>query len=145
VGIVGEPLLAVFFEVVARPVIDDEKDFPRSILRDEVFEENQERLPVENVRELIRESGFEAYCAENVRRLSCSEGVNTRLIPNPGPSRMKGPVEPEAYFVAEDDDSSTLGGFFLIAGNLFFSQTACFSLSARANRLRGRCTEKPSL
>jgi hypothetical protein len=145
VGIGGKPPLAIFFEVVARPVIDDEKYLPRSVLPDEVFEEHQERLPVEDVGELIRESGFEADCPENVRRLACSEGVHTRLMSNPRPSRMKGAVEPEAYFVAEEDDSSTLGGFFLIAGNLFFSQTACFSLSARANRLRGRCTEKPSL
>lgn len=52
-GIVAEPLLAVFFEVVAGAVVDDEEHLSRRILRDEVLQEMQERLAVEHLGELI--------------------------------------------------------------------------------------------
>jgi hypothetical protein len=106
----------------------------------------QERVAVEDVGELIRESRFvEADRAEDMSSLAGSEGVDARLVSDPRPGRVQSAVEPEAYFVAEEDDSPALGRFFLIAGKRFLIQTSCFSLSARANRFRGRCTENPSL
>ena len=38
-GILGEPLLAFLFKIVARPIVDDEEHLSRRVLRDQVLQE----------------------------------------------------------------------------------------------------------
>jgi hypothetical protein len=79
----------------------------------------------------------------NMGGLALAVRVYARLDSDPTPL-VEGTVEPEAGLVLEEDGAATGGGFFLIAGNVVRSHAACRSRSARARRLRGRCTENPS-
>jgi len=145
-AVVGEPLFSVLVEVVAGSVVDDQKDLATSVGRDEVLEEDQEGLRIEDVGELVAEPGVgEGYRSKDVSGLALTERVDAGLVPDPRPGSMECSVEPEADFVSEEHDAPALCRFFLIRGKVSFSQTAWRAASARARRLRGRCTEKPSL
>jgi hypothetical protein len=145
VAIGGQPNASRFVEPVAGPVVDDEEDFSSSVTTHEQLEKLVERVAVEDRSELIREARVvQTHRAEHVSGLSCAVGVYARLDANTTPRLVERAVEPEAGFVLEDNGTSTGGGFFLMAGNVVRSHAACRSRSARASRLRGRCTEKPS-
>jgi len=144
-AILAKPCSTGFVEPVARPVVDHEEQFSSSIAPDEQLQEEVERVTVEDRSELIREPRI-VQCdrTEDVRRLAEPECVHSRLHANATPRLMERSVEPEACFVFEEDHTSAGAGFFLRAGNSFRSHAACFARSARASRLRGRCTENPS-
>ena len=145
-GVVPEPSLTVLVEIMTGAVVDNEEHLAASVLSDEVLEKYQERLAVEDVRELIVEAGLiETDRAKEMGGLALTESVYARLLTDSRPGTVECSVEPKADLVSEQNDASTLGGFFLIAGNFSLIHTACFSKSARANRLRGRCIEKPNL
>ncbi len=145
-AVLAKPLFADFLKVVARPVVDDEKDLATGISRNEQLQKSEKRFTVEFGSKLIGEPRIpKADGAKDMGGLPLAEGVDARLKPDSGPGPMEGSVEPETGFILEENCSSASGGFFLIAGNRFLSQSVCLSRSARANRLRGRCTEKPSL
>lgn len=140
-----EPSASGCVELMAGTVVDDEKHFASSVPPDQQLEELVKRAPVEDVRELVRESRIvKRDCSEDMRGLAQTVGVYTRLDTDAAPRLVERPIEPETGFVFEDDDAAAGVGFFLIAGNFVRSQAACRSRSARARRLRGRCTEKPS-
>jgi hypothetical protein len=82
--------------------------------------------------------------AENVGRFPRAIGIYPRLDSDGAPRLVERSIKPEAGFVLEEDGAPTCGGFFLIAGNVVLNHSACRARSARANRLRGLCTEKPS-
>ena len=145
VRVLVQPPFPFVVQVVTGAVVDDQEDLPPRVFGDESLEEAKERLSIEDVGELVAKSSvLQPYCSEEVSGLSLTIGVDARLASDARPSSMKRSVEPEAGFVPEEDNTSTCGGFFLIAGNFSFNQMACFSASARANRFRGRCTENPS-
>ena len=139
-----EPCLARIVEPVTGPVIDDEEELAGRVLGGELQQEFVEGVPVEDRREAIGEVGvLKRDSAEDVGGLPLPEGVDARLLAYARPSLMEGSVEPEARFVLEEDDAATGSRFFLSAGKRRLLQMACFSASAAARRLRGRCTEKP--
>jgi hypothetical protein len=146
VAMAREPELAGLVEVVAGAVVDDEKRLAASTPPDDLLEEGEERDAVEDRRELVEEprSLFERDDAEDMRRLALAERVYAGLAADSGPRLVERPVEPEAGFVAVGNDASALPRFFLIAGSVSRSQVACRARSARARRLRGRCTENRS-
>ena len=75
-----EPFLALVFEIVAWPVVDDEEHLAWRILRDQVLQELQKRLPIEDVGELMREARIvETDRSEDMRGLSLSEGIDAWL------------------------------------------------------------------
>ena len=140
-----EPVATGCIEPMAGTVIEDNEDLATAIATHEQLQKDMERVSVEDRRELIGESSvIERDCAVNMSRLSEAECVHSRLNADAAPRLMERTVEPEARLVFEDDYASTGARFFLIAGNVFFSHIACFARSARASRLRGRCTENPS-
>jgi transposase len=141
-----KPCFALGIEIVARAVVHDEEDFTAGMPH-KVLEKGQERLRVEDRREQIvkRRPRFQRDCTEYVSRLPHAKGIDPGLDADARPRLMERAVEPETYFVLEHEDSSARGCFFLMAGNLLRNQWACASASARANRLRGRCTENPRL
>ena len=143
--VAGEPFLSVGWKVVPRSVVDDEEDLAALVLRDQVFEKCPEGFAVEDVRESVGELRiFEADGRVQMSSLPHAIGVDSGLASDTRPRLMQRAVEPEARFVFEEDYSSARGCFFFIAGSRLRSQYSCFSASARASRLRGRCTEKPS-
>ena len=140
-----EPLLPFLVEVMAGAVVDDQEDLASSAMN-EPFEELEERALVEDRRELILEArpALDRDRAEDVGGLAQAVRVDAWLSADRRPGPVQAAVEPEAGFVLERYDAATGCSFFLIAGKVRRSQTACFFRSARARRLRGRCTEKPS-
>jgi hypothetical protein len=141
-----KPELAVRVEVVARPIVDDQKCFATTTATNDFFEELQKRPAVENRREVVQEpwSFFESHDAEDMRGFAHAERIYARLLTDAGPRSVERAVEPEARFVSVGDDTATLPRFFLIAGKVSRNHVAWRARSARASRLRGRCTEKPS-
>src|SRR5262245_24594353 len=140
-----EPSLAVLVEVVARPVVDDQEHLAATAAHD-LLQEVEESGAVEYRGELVQEprSRLQRHHAEDVGGLAHPEGIYTRLLTHPSPGLVERAIEPEARLVAEGNDATALSGFFLIAGKVWRSQVAWRARSARARRLRGRCTEKPS-
>ena len=127
-GVRLEPCLARVVEPVTGPVVDDEEELAGRVLGCELQQEFVEGVPVEDRREAIGEVGvLKRDSAEDVGGLPLAEGVDARLLAYARPSLMEGSVEPEARFVLEEDDAATGSRFFLIAGNVFFSHTACSS------------------
>lgn len=140
-----EPFFALVVEVVTRRPVEDQEDLAAGVLSDELLEIFVEGVPVEDLGESIGEVGIrERHRTEHVRRLPLAERVHARLDADPRPSLVECSVEPEAGFVFKNYDAAAGSSFFLIAGNLKRSQASCASALARASRLRGRCTEKPS-
>ena len=145
-SVFGEPLLARGRKVVTWGVVNDEEDLAPSVLADEALEERPKGIAVEHVSKPVREPRIvESYRCEQVRSLSLTVRVDSRLATDARPRPVKCAVEPEACFVFEQDYAPTLGCFFLIATNVVRSQCSCHSWSARASRFRGLCTENPSL
>jgi hypothetical protein len=80
VGVLGEPLLPFFLEVVAGAVVDNEEELPPLILGDETLEEPEERMSVENLGELKGEPGIgERDGSEQMCGLALAVGVDARL------------------------------------------------------------------
>jgi len=145
VGVAREPDAAVYIEPMPRPIVDDEEDLSSAISSYEELEEEVKRVPVEDGRELVSESCVvKRDGPEDMRSLAEPEGVYSRLDADAAPRLVESAVEPEAGLVFEEDDASASSSLFLIAGKRTRSHAACCSRSARASRLRGRCTEKPS-
>lgn len=140
-----EPAPSFFVEVMAGAVVDDQEDLATSSA-DEPLEELEEGPLIEDRRELVTEAwpALDRDRAKHVRGLPQTVGLDARLSANRRPGPVQAAIEPEAGFVLERYDTATSGGFFLIAGNVRRSHVACLLRSARASRLRGRCTEKPS-
>ena len=131
---------------MARRVVDDQEDLAPVVLRDQTLEEYPERLAIEYVGKPVRKLRLmEFYCGEQMRRFTLTIGVDAGLAAHSSPRPMKRAVEPEAGFVLEQDYATACRGLFLIRGNAVRSQYPCRFKSARASRLRGRCTENPSL
>ena len=108
-------------------------------------EEHEEGAAVEDLGKAEDALGLiEGNRPEDVRRLAQAEGVYPWLNADQRPGPMQGAVLPEAGLVFEDNYPSAARRFFLIAGSRTRSQYSWASASARARRLRGRCTEKPS-
>src|SRR5919204_617747 len=144
VAVLPKPRLPSVVEPVAGAVVDDEEDLPRGVLRDELLQELVEGLAVEHCRKAVGELGVvERHRAEDVRGLAKAIGVNPRLVADARPRLVQCAIEPEAGLVLENHDAAAGAGFFLMAGSFLRSQRAWASASARASRLRGRCTEKP--
>ena len=140
-----QPALTFLGEPMTGRVVDDEEDLATSVATHELAQELEERDPVEHRREPKRELPVvERNRAEYVSGLAQAVRIDPRLHADTGPRAVKAAVLPEAGFVLEDDYSAAVGGVFLIAGSRYLSQISCASRSARASRLRGRCTEKPS-
>src|SRR5216684_3680317 len=139
-----EPRFAVLREVVAGSVVEDQEQLPARPL-DELLEEQQERVAVEDRLEPVVEGRLllEGDRAIDVRGLAHPKCVNVGLLTDASPGPMQAAIKPEARLIAEHHKSATSAGFFLIAGNVFRSQVACFAASARANRFRGRWMENP--
>ena len=145
VPMLAKPPLAVVVETMTRRVVDDQEDLATIVAQHELAQELQERLPVEDIGEAERELGVvEGDGPVHVGGLAQPVGVDAGLNADPRPRAMQATVLPEAGFVFEDYDAATASGLFFSAGSVVLSQRACASWSARANRLRGRCTEKPS-
>src|SRR5262249_44912183 len=140
----GEPALAVLVEVVAGPVVDDQEHLAATAAHD-LLEEVEEGAAVEHGGELVQEprSRLQRHHAEDVGGLAHPERIYARLLTHPSPGLVERAIEPEARLVAEGDNTAALSGFFLIAGKVLRSQVAWRARSARASRLRGRCTENP--
>lgn len=144
VRVLAEPTLPLLVQVVAGPVVSDEEDLLCGVPGNEELEEVQVGFSVEDRSKLEGEASCpDAHGTVEMGGLAQPERVDSRLLAYSRPGAVERAVEPEAGFVLEEDLSATTGGFFLIAGNSLRSQYSCFSRSARANRLRGRCTEKP--
>lgn len=144
--VLREPRFAVRVEVVAWTVVDDEEYLPAAAATNEVLQEAEERDGIKDRRELVDEkrSRLNGDDAVHMGRLAHTERVDARLLADAGPGTVQGAVEPEACFVAERYDAPAGCRFFLIAGKVVRNQLAWRSTSARARRLRGRCTEKPN-
>ena len=146
VAVVRKPELALRVEVVARAVVDNQERLAAATPSNDFLEKREEGFAVEDRRELIEEprSPFESDDTEDMRGLAHAERVYAGLAANAGPRLMERAIEPEAGFVAVRDDASAPARFFLIAGRVSRSHVACRARSARASRLRGRCTENRS-
>jgi hypothetical protein len=143
--VVREPLFAGSVEIVTWAVVDNQKYLPALVLPGQLLQEKQEALCVEDLCKAICEASVvESDSAKDMRRLSLTVCVDSRLMTYTRPGSMERSVDPEAGFVAEQDNATTRGSFFLMAGKVVRIQTACRSASARASLFRGRCTEKPS-
>ena len=140
-----EPAFCFFVEAMAGAIVDNEKDLSTPTVN-ERLEELQERAAVEFRRKLVGEARpfFDRQSAIDVAGLPHSVRVDSRLNTDGRPSPVEASIEPEAGFVLEGYDAAAGRCFFLMAGNVVRSQTCCAWRSARASRLRGRCTEKPS-
>ncbi len=140
-----EPGFACFIQPVSGSIVHHEKDLPAPVGCDELLEEPKERGAVEHGSETVVEfSGVEIHGTEYVRGFPLAICVHARLLSYPRPRLMQCAVKPEARLVFEQHYTTACARFFFIAGSLFLSQISCFSASARASLLRGRCTEKPS-
>ena len=130
-------------EVVARAVVDDEEDLPPGAAH-EPRQELEEGPGVEDLGELRVEArpALQRQRAKDVRGLAHAEGVDARLHADAGPRLVQRPIEPEAGLVLVQDYAAAGGRFCLMRGS--FSRSHRASASARANRRRGHCTEKPS-
>ena len=114
-----QPRLALGVQVVARPVVDDEKDLPLWVALREELQERQERLAIEDVREGVREACVrDSYCAVDVRGLAFAARRDAGLGSSARPGPMEGGIELEACLVLEENHPILLSGFFLIAGNV---------------------------
>jgi hypothetical protein len=146
VTIVPEPLATLFVQPVRWSIVDDEEYLSSPVVSDQLLDESEERGTVEYLcKSIVEFRRLNIYCAKDMRCLALSVGIDAWLLSNSCPRVMQGPVEPKACFILEEYYAATDTGFFLIAGNRFLSQISCLCASARANRFRGRCTEKPSL
>ena len=144
VGVCREPLFPSIVEPMTGSVVYDEKEFPWCVLGGELQQKLVKRVAVEHGCEAIREVGvFERNSTKDVSRLSQSKSVDSGLLAHPRPRLVEGAVEPETRLVFKENKASARVGFFFRAGRRSLSQSACFSASARARRLRGRCTENP--
>ncbi len=146
VTVLRKPCLTHFCEIVAWAVVDDEKYFSARVLH-EVLKKLQKCQTIENRSKYVAKLRFflQRHRAENVGCLPLTKGVDLRLLAYPGPRTMQASVKPKARLITEHHNTATPAGFFFIAGNVFRSQMACFCASARAKRLRGLCSEKPSV
>ena len=145
VAVGPQPSLAVVVEPVTWGVVDDQKDLAASIPLDQQSQEIVECVPIEHRRKLACEAGIiEGHSAVDVGRFAQPVGIDTGLNTDAGPSSVQAAILPETGLVLEYYDPTARGGFFLIRGSRSRSQTACSWASARASRLRGRCTEKPN-
>lgn len=111
--VVAQPLLALWFEVVAGPVVDDEEDLAPGVVH-KLPQEIEERRPVEDVREGVPKLrfGLERQRTEHMRCLAKSEGVDVRLDSDRSPGSVETAVQPEARFVAEHHEAATGVRFF---------------------------------
>ena len=145
VRMLAEPFLSFLVEVVARAVVGDQEDLPGWMKRDDLLEEDQVGLGVEDLGELKREAGVvDGNRSVDMRGLPQAKGGDARLLAYSSPGSMERSVEPKAGLVFEEDLAAAARGFFFNAGKVTRSQVSCFSASARARSLRGRCTEKPN-
>ena len=145
-SILSKPLFPFRWQVVTGCVVDDEEDLATSVLRDEASQERPEGLAVEHVGKPVGEIGImEPNRRKEMRGLSQSECVDPWLAAHPRPGSVECAIQPEAGFVLEEDYAVASCGFFLIRGKVVRIQRSCRWRSARASRLRGRCTENPSL
>src|ERR1700679_1420876 len=130
---------------MARSVVDDEEELAGSVLAEQELQEFPKGRAVEDGRKLVTETCIvQGEGAEDVSGLAHPVRVDPRLHAYTAPGLVKRAIQPEARFVLEEDYPSARSRFFLMAGNVFRSQNAWACTSARASRLRGRCTEKPS-
>lgn len=141
----AEPCFSLRLQIVARTVVEHEKYFSATSC-DKMLEKAQERVPIEDVGKLPPESRpfFQRYCAKYVRRFSLPKSVDSRLNSHSRPCLVECSVKPEAGFILKHHDPSTGARFFLILGNLSFTQFAWASRFARASRFLGLWTENPS-
>jgi hypothetical protein len=125
VAIGFEPLLGLVVEPMAGPVVDDQEDLASTTMY-ELLEEDDERVAVEDGRELIVEprARLDRDRPEDVPGLALAVCVYARLTSDRSPGPMETSVEPEARFVLECDNASARGRFFLILGNVSRSHTA---------------------
>ena len=127
-------------------VIHQQKYPAPVILGEQSFEKGQKAAGIEDLGEVEGElRRAQADGREQVCRLTRAKRIDSRLPTDARPGSMQGAVKPEAGFVFEHNDAAAGRGFFFIAGKVSFSQVAWRSASAFASRLRGRCTENPSL
>lgn len=146
VPILSEPLFAFRWKVVAGRIVDDEEDLAPAILGYQSLQERPEGPAVEHVGKPVSEVGVrESNGREQVGGLPHPIRVNARLAADARPRSVQRAIEPEAGFVLKQNYPAARSGFFLICGNVVRSQYSWRSRSARASRLRGRCTENPSL
>ena len=145
VAVGREPSSPGLVEPVARAVVDHEEDLSSSIAPDQKFQKLVERVAIEHDRKLVGKPRIvQRDGAENVGCFPRAIGIYPRLDSDGAPRLVERSVKPEAGFVLEENGAPTCGGFFLIAGNVVLNHSACRARSARASRLRGLCTEKPS-
>lgn len=127
-------------------VIHHQEYFAPVILGDQSFEKGQKATGIKDLGELEGElRRAQADGREQVGRLTRAKRINPRLLTYARPGSMQRAVEPEAGFVFEQNDAAAGRGFFFIAGKVALNHLAWRSASAFASRLRGRCTENPSL
>ena len=83
-------------------------------------------MTVEDICELPAKTGllFQRNRSENVRGLSLTEGIDSRLLADAGPRLMERAIKPETGLVLEHHYPATLAGFFLIEGNFSLSHVA---------------------
>lgn len=144
--ILFEPFFPFGRQVMARSIVNDEKDFATLVFRNEALEKPPEGLAIEHVGKPVGEVGVvKRNCAKKMRSFPRAVGVDPRLTAHSRPGSMKSTVEPEAGLILEQDYAAAGSSFFLIRGSVTRSQYSCRLWSARASRLRGRCTENPSL
>lgn len=142
----GQPPLASRVQIVTGAIVDNQEDLAPGIFPNQSLEKRQERGGVEDFGELERElRSAQTDRRKQVGGLARAKGIDSWLATDARPGSMQRAVEPEAGFVFEQDYASAGSRFFLIAGNVCFSHSAWRSASALAKRLRGRCTENPSL
>ena len=140
-----QPAAPRLVEPVGGRIVDYEEDLATSITTYEELQKLVEGVAVEDGGELVGEPRImQGDGSVDVGGLARSVRVYPRLNSDPAPGLVERTVKPEARLVLEDDGAAASGGFFLIAGNVVRNHAACRSRSARARRLRGRCTEKPS-
>jgi hypothetical protein len=145
VPMLAEPPLAVVIETMVGRVVNNQKDLATVVAKYELAQELEECQSVEYWREAECELGVvEGDGPVHVGGLAQPVRIDARLNADPRPRAMQATVLPEAGFVLEDYDAATASGLFFSAGSVWLSQRSCASWSARASRLRGRCTEKPS-
>ena len=143
VAVVGEPLLALVVQPMAGAVVDHDEALASFEVLDQVKQKDVEGVSVEHRGELPEPLGIQGHRTEHVSRLPLAACRHARLVTDPRPGLVQGPVEPEARLVFEDDYASAILGFFFSAGSRSRTQVAWASGSARDRRLRGRCNENP--